>query len=286
MGESDCCGLALVLRSYRNEVEINVVTNAFGDLGALRSKPIDGIPEALQKKAGYREHHLQLESAYSDEELVSIDQYGLAGVNFYNSSRLPPHYDTIPGSIPELLLRETVAQKLQRVNQKLQSVGLELWVMDAWRPIEVQDYTHDVWMPNFLKSIKHFSSDEEMWREVEQYSAKGSNDGQIDPLSPPPHSTGAAVDLTIRWIGQDHLYMGSIFDDFTSRANTDFYETNIMDHSFSDYEARNNRRLLYWMMSNEGFSNNPTEWWHFSWGDQMWARLQGEPSALYSCLKP
>jgi len=125
-----------------------------------------------------------------------------------------------------------------------------------------------------------------MWREVEQYSAKGSNDGQINPLSPPPHSTGAAVDLTIRWIGQDHLYMGSIFDDFTSRANTDFYETNIMDHSFSDYEARNNRRLLYWMMSNEGFSNNPTEWWHFSWGDQMWARLQGEPSALYSCLKP
>ena len=51
--------------------------------------------------------------------------------------------------------------------------------------------------------------------------------------------------------------------------------------SFSDEEARANRRLLHWLMVEEGFAGHPDEWWHFSWGDQMWAALTGAPAAHY-----
>ena len=54
----------------------------------------------------------------------------------------------------------------------------------------------------------------------------------------------------------------------------------------SDEEARTNRRLLYWVMTEAGFANNPTEWWHYSWGDQLWARLMGRPHAHYGACIP
>ena len=31
----------------------------------------------------------------------------------------------------------------------------------------------------------------------------------------------------------------------------------------------------------EGFSGHADEWWHFSWGDQMWAALTGSSAAHY-----
>ena len=33
-------------------------------------------------------------------------------------------------------------------------------------------------------------------------------------------------------------------------------------------------------MSETGFANNPTEWWHFSHGDQLWAKLGGHSAPL------
>jgi len=38
---------------------------------------------------------------------------------------------------------------------------------------------------------------------------------------------------------------------------------------------------LHWVMTEEGFAGHPDEWWHFSWGDQLWAKLTGAPAALY-----
>jgi D-alanyl-D-alanine dipeptidase len=76
--------------------------------------------------------------------------------------------------------------------------------------------------------------------------------------------------------------MGSLFDDVTALANRDRFE-NLPpgNFSFSDQEAQANRRLLHWLMAEEGFAGHPDEWWHFSWGDQMWAALTGEAAAHY-----
>jgi D-alanyl-D-alanine dipeptidase len=39
-------------------------------------------------------------------------------------------------------------------------------------------------------------------------------------------------------------------------------------------------------MTEEGFAGHPEEWWHFSWGDQLWAKLTGAPAALYGLAEP
>jgi D-alanyl-D-alanine dipeptidase len=90
------------------------------------------------------------------------------------------------------------------------------------------------------------------------------------------------VDLTLRWKGGEQIWMGSLFDDVTALAHRDRFENlDAQNFSFSDQEAQANRRLLHWLMAEEGFAGHPDEWWHFSWGDQMWAALTGAPAAHY-----
>ena len=56
----------------------------------------------------------------------------------------------------------------------------------------------------------------------------------------------------------NEINMGTEFDCFKDTANTNYYELNNIND-----EIRNNRRLLYNAMLQAGFTNLPTEWWHF-----------------------
>jgi D-alanyl-D-alanine dipeptidase len=52
----------------------------------------------------------------------------------------------------------------------------------------------------------------------------------------------------------------------------------------TDFHAH--RQMLYRVLSEQGFHRHPGEWWHFSYGDQMWAWQQAEkgevkPYAVY-----
>jgi zinc D-Ala-D-Ala dipeptidase len=250
----------------------------FGSLASLRDKPIPPPPEGGAR--GYRELPIAFDSAANNEPLVSVRGYGIGGENFYAQTRNPPYYGVIPGSIDALYLREGAAKRLRDVNAQLAEADLELFLFDAWRPQAVQAYFHDRWLPGELRRRKPHLSESELAAEVTKYWAAPS----AGRGAPSPHSTGGAVDLTIRWRGGDPLWMGSLFDDASPLAHTTRFETEISPDafSFSDEEARANRRLLYWPMVEAGFASNPSEWWHFSFGDQMWAKLRGEPEALYA----
>jgi D-alanyl-D-alanine dipeptidase len=41
------------------------------------------------------------------------------------------------------------------------------------------------------------------------------------------------------------------------------------------------RRLLATCLGQAGFAQHPNEWWHYSYGDQLWAWRRGEPVACY-----
>ncbi|HEY4940998.1 MAG TPA: M15 family metallopeptidase [Rhizomicrobium sp.] len=255
----------------------------FGALDELRSRPIGDAAAMRRAKAGYRQGPIQRSNTYYLEEMVDVRDLGVAGENYYHSPRNPPYWRRIGGAIPDLLLRNSVGEKLARINARLGEAGLELFVFDAWRPKEVQAYFHDVWMPAELKRRQPGLRGAALTEEVERYWAAPSS----DETSPAPHATGAAVDLTIRWVGSDPLWMGSIFDDATELAHRDRFETLRDDTmSFSDEEARANRRLLHWVMAEEDFAGHPDEWWHFSWGDQMWAALTGAHAAHYGLAVP
>jgi D-alanyl-D-alanine dipeptidase len=253
------------------------------DLLDLRLKPIPSSAEAQARKRGYRsEVSIALSGALAAEPCVEARDAGLAGVNYYSSPFNPPYGHVVPGSIPDLFLRRSVAAKMKEVNARLAPVGIELYLFDAWRPQAVQRYFHDQWFPDWLKARRPELSGQSLISEVENYWSAPS----AGEASPSPHSTGGAVDLTLIFLStRQPLFMGSMFDDVTEMAWTDFFEHDD-PKSMSDEEARANRRLLYWAMTEAGFANNPTEWWHYSWGDQMWARLTGQPAAHFGACNP
>ena len=256
----------------------------FQALENFRQKPIPDLQPLQERKKDYREHPIDRTSGLYDEKLVEIRDLGIEGENYYCRADNPPYYEAAPGAIDRLFLRESVAIRLRKVDQKLRKIGLRLHVYDAIRPLAVQAYFHDVWMPRRVREWQPNLSDQEMLAEVEKYWAAPTTSEE----SPAPHSTGGAVDLTIcRIRNGEPLYMGSIFDDATELAHTDHFERAAEGAlgRFSDTEARQNRRLLYWLMIGEGFANNPHEWWHFSWGDQMWAKLTGAKSAVFGPAK-
>lgn len=259
-----------------------------GPLAALRARPLAAeVAIATARKGDYRAHPIDPAHALHADPMVDLAEYGIAGANHYHATHNPPYHADITGSIPALRARRSVAQRLARVNDRLAAYGLEIWVFDAWRPIAVQNHFHDHWMPDYLRRARPELDGAALQAEVTRYWAKGAPGGRIDPASPPPHATGGAVDLTLRDSASGaHLFMGSIFDDVTALSNTDAFEATEDAMSFSALEARDNRRLLFWLMAGEGLANNPTEWWHFSHGDQMWARITGARAALFGPAPP
>lgn len=255
--------------------------NVFGLLQELRERPIPSQAEVRLRPKGYRKLPIMRDNARFSEPLAEVRLHGIAGQNFYNHTHNPPYWCRIAGSVPELLAREGVISELIRINARLGEAGLELFVLDAWRPRAVQVYFHDVWMPGELKRRNPLLEGEELWREVERYWAAPS----IDAGAPAPHATGAALDLTIRWKDAEQLWMGSLFDDVSSLSHRDRFEMDEAAFSFSDEEARANRRLLHWVMSEAGFAGHPDEWWHYSLGDQLWAALTGRDAAWYGLAR-
>lgn len=253
--------------------------SAFGPLEELRLRPIGDQAAARAARKGFRSRiPITRDNALFGEPVVEAHAAGLNGENFYFSDRNPPYWHRVDGATDKLWLRQSVADKLARVNARAGDAGLEMFLFDAWRPRAVQAYFHDVWMPRELQRRDPSLQGVALAEEVERYWAAPSDDAG----SPAPHATGAAVDLTLRWKGGEVLWMGSLFDDVTALANRDRFENLApQNFSFSDQEARANRRLLHWLMAEEGFAGHPDEWWHFSWGDQMWAALCGEPAAHY-----
>ena len=251
----------------------------FATLEELRNRPIGDQAVARAARKGFRTRiSIARDNGLYGEALIDARGEGLRGENFYASDRNPPYWHRVDGATDKLLVRRSVADKLLRVNAHLEKAGLELFLFDAWRPRAVQAYFHDVWMPRELQRRDPDLSGARLQEEVERYwSAPSESAG-----SPAPHATGAAIDLTLRWKDGESLWMGSLFDDVTPLGARDRFEFLAPENfSFSDREARANRRLLHWLMTEEGFAGHPDEWWHFSWGDQMWAALTGAGAAHY-----
>jgi len=256
-----------------------------------RKRPLPDFFRARELRKGSRQHPFDLSHPLSWEKLVDIvERFGICGENYYHKTEgNPPYHGRIPNSIPHLLLRESVALRLFVVDERLRRAGFWIHVHDAYRPVVVQDTMFLQWMPNDVRRRHPDWDEERVSEEVRKFWGRGSDEnGNVDPLSPPFHSTGGAVDLTVcdRKSGL-LLSMGTGFDDFheTERAFTDHYEQFLLSGKILTLDeecALGNRRILYWSFVDEGFVNNPNEVWHFSLYDQLWAALRKEEFAFYS----
>ena len=87
----------------------------------------------------------------------------------------------------------------------------------------------------------------------------------MDIRNPFLHNTGGAIDLTLSKNGKE-INMGTNFDYFGEKAWTNYFEINE-----NNEDIKNNRRILYNLMIEEGFVNLPSEWWHYDYGDKVWS---------------
>ncbi|MBD1838031.1 D-alanyl-D-alanine dipeptidase [Coleofasciculus sp. FACHB-64] len=145
-------------------------------------------------------------------------------------------------------------------------------LFDAFRPVEVQqfmvDYTFaEVVQAQGLNLIELTEAQRQaIWEIVYQFWAPPN----LDPAMPPPHSTGAAVDITLVDNTGKTIDMGGEIDEISARSHPDYYANSIQP---VEQQYHSHRQLLNDVMLQAGFRRHPNEWWHFCLGDQMWAWL-------------
>ncbi|WP_205742555.1 M15 family metallopeptidase [Halomonas borealis] len=180
----------------------------------------------------------------------------------------------IPGAIDECYVREGVYRRLLAVARALPD-GLSLLVMDGWRPWRVQQHLFETLQGTI--QARHPELDEPaLVARTREFVAQPST----DPTAPSPHLTGGAVDVTLCDADGLPLDMGTLFDEATPASHADALESD-PGQDDAHRQARHNRRLLYHAMHAQGFTNLPSEWWHFDLGDQLWAHYGGHANALY-----
>jgi len=170
-------------------------------------------------------------------------------------------------------LRQSVIENLIQAQNYLQLLhpNWYIQIFDAYRPVAVQQFMVDYSFGEALRerglTDKELSPQqrEEAWKAVYEIWAVPS----LDMKTPPPHSTGAAVDITLVNDIGEVVDMGSPIDEMSDRSLPEYYH-----HSHPEYHAH--RQLLRDVMLKAGFQRNPREWWHFSFGDQMWAWLYNQ----------
>jgi D-alanyl-D-alanine dipeptidase len=165
-------------------------------------------------------------------------------------------------------VREGTYERLLVAAGKLPG-GWRFKIFDAWRPFALQKELYELYSVGIIKKFGLSGQPIDRQREViRQYVAEPNENVAM----PPAHTTGGAVDLTLSDENGGELEMGTGFDSFRPEAATAALEEE------GPSAARDNRRLLYEVMTSAGFTNLPSEWWHYDFGDDNWAYYSGSPA--------
>ena len=176
-------------------------------------------------------------------------------------------------AINECLVRKEVLDKLLKAKRYLPK-GYTFKIWDAYRPFSLQEEIYNTYKGQLINYFKLYNlSKEKQDKIIKNYVSIPNKNEELPPL----HATGGAIDLTIADIktGKD-LDMGIKFDQFTNLTNTDAFENKKMNQTI-----KNNRRLLYNCMIKAGFTNLPSEIWHYDYGNRAWAYYKKKP-AIYN----
>ncbi|MBW4656360.1 MAG: D-alanyl-D-alanine dipeptidase [Kaiparowitsia implicata GSE-PSE-MK54-09C] len=186
------------------------------------------------------------------------------------------------GNASPYLLRKDVVQRLRLAQNRLQArqPGWKIQIFDGYRPVAVQHFMVNYTLRELAlaRGLDVHRLDQHqhqtLLNEVYQFWAVPNP----DPTTPPPHSTGAAVDVTLVDASGQPVAMGGDIDELSERSHPNYYGDRINPksprycHTAATYHRH--RTLLHWAMTTADFCRHPHEWWHFSYGDQLWAWLK------------
>lgn len=205
------------------------------------------------------------------EELVDIDPSIFPRFN----PHLYSAYGAIYPTISPFHIRQGVYKRLLKAKEYLSKINpnYQLKIFDAYRPLAVQQYMVEYTFNELVKN-DNLQISELTQEEVKDYYNKvfliwATPDKS--QLSPPPHSTGSAIDLTIVDENGIALDMGTEIDAMPPESLPNYFYQASTEREKTIHQ---NRELLNEVMSKAGFSRLIYEWWHFSYGDQFWAMMQ------------
>lgn len=172
----------------------------------------------------------------------------------------------------ETLLRRGIAERLCRAARSLPP-GYRLAVIEGWRAPHIQRRMYRAnW--DWWRARRPAWSDAALRRAVNRFTAPPD-----DPRVPPPHTTGGAVDLMLADASGAALDHCGPYDPFDPRGYP-------FDAPGLSHAARTTRAILAGALGAAGLSCYPSEYWHWSWGDQGWAYRGGHSRAHYGPILP
>ncbi|MDD3669196.1 MAG: M15 family metallopeptidase [Alphaproteobacteria bacterium] len=163
-------------------------------------------------------------------------------------------------------LRAYTYRQLLQAKARLPA-GVVLMVFEGYRPLSAQKKLWDDIMLKMRAAHPALAPDsEELMALCNRFVANPYRQGS-------GHQSGAAVDVALCDSDGRLLDMGG--------AVRGFEDTAAFDCPALSETAKANRRVLKEAMASAGFVNYPAEWWHYSFGDRLWAKLTGSPIAIF-----
>lgn len=185
----------------------------------------------------------------------------------------PPDLTTLTET-PRLFLNEVVSNdwRIRReIKTRLEAAsralpdGLCLMVFEAFRSRARQ---RQLWEPQHsrITSANPAWTADQIYTETSRWVAPPDGFGS-------GHQAGAAIDVTLARSNRMQLDMGTKMQAFAAATPTNAPVSAC---------ARSNRNLLIETLAVQGLVNYPDEWWHFCYGDRLWAEITGRDAAFFA----
>jgi len=144
--------------------------------------------------------------------------------------------------------------------------------LEGWRPPYIQRRM-------FAWSFRRFKDRYPDWSETRLRRLASQFTAPMDEHVPPPHTTGGAIDLMLANENNE------VLDHLSPYVPRDHKAFPFAAAGLSD-DARRHRDMLAQAFSTGAMTNYPSEYWHWSYGDQGWAYRGRHEHALYSAVTP
>ena len=169
------------------------------------------------------------------------------------------------------LVREAVFEKIGRISKILDKEDKRLIIRSVWRAFSHQKLLRD----RRIKIIKKEHPNKSL-KEISKIVSYF-----IAPEEESMHSTGGAVDALIYDLKKNCVMDFGNNDGLYLELNKTCYPF----HPDITPQVRKNREILINLFDKEGFIVDPKEYWHFDYGNAIWAIEKGEKYAKYGIIK-
>jgi D-alanyl-D-alanine dipeptidase len=153
---------------------------------------------------------------------------------------------------------------------------MSLVVVEGWRSMEHQKHSWDSKWSIFKKKNPDWT-DDEIDKAVRLIVARPH------PLA--NHHCGGAIDVVLANKETAELIeMGTPYTH--EQMSADIARLFPMFQDGIEPLARENRKILREAMQKAGFVYYPGEWWHYCFGDRMWAVYTNQKECIYGPIEP